>query len=139
VRAKAAKDWCEWESRLVSVDPDAKPEPRRTQPAFQLAFARIVTHYFAHNAWLDDGILLREAASLAGIPGVMVHGRLDLGAPLVTAWELARAWPDAELVIVSGAGHSSSDPGMSEAVVAATDHFATGVSRTAVARAPRPE
>jgi len=106
------------------VDPDAKPEPRRLQPAFQMAFARIVTHYFRHNAWLEDGILLRNAGVLSGIPGVMVHGRLDLGGPLVTAWELAQAWPDGELVVVSGAGHSSGDPGMSEAVIAATDRFA---------------
>lgn len=124
VRAKAARDWCEWESALVAVDPDAKPEPRRLQPAFQMAFARIVTHYFRHNAWLEDGILLRNAGALTGIPGVMVQGRLDLGGPLVTAWELAQAWPDGELVVVSGAGHSSGDPGMSEAVIAATDRFA---------------
>ena len=124
VRAKAAQDWCAWESALVSVDPDAKPEPRRLQPTFQLAFARIVTHYFRHNAWLENGVLLRNAGALTGIPGVMVHGRLDLGAPLVTAWELAQAWPDSELVVVSGAGHSSGDPGMSEAVTAATNRFA---------------
>ncbi|KRT78017.1 MAG: pip, proline iminopeptidase, proline iminopeptidase [Armatimonadetes bacterium CSP1-3] len=124
VRAKAAKDWCEWESALVSVDPDATPDTRRLQPAFQMAFARIVTHYFRHNAWLKDGLLLRNAAVLTGIPGVMVQGRLDLGGPLVTAWELAQAWPDGELVVVSGAGHSSGDPGMSAAVIAATDRFA---------------
>lgn len=124
IQVKAAQNWCAWEAALLSVDPEAKPDPRRLQPAFQLAFARIVTHYFHHNAWLEDGILLREASSLAGIPGIMVHGRLDLGAPLVTAWELAQAWPDSELVIVSGAGHTTTDPGMSEALIAATDRFA---------------
>ena len=124
VRAKAAKDWHDWEAALLSVDPDAKPDPQWSRPEFQMARARIVTHYFRHNAWLEDGILLREAGSLAGIPGIMVHGRLDLGSPLVTAWELAQAWPDGKLVVVNGAGHTPTDPGMSEAVVAATDHFA---------------
>lgn len=124
IHLKAAKDWCEWESALVSVDPDAKPDPRRSQPTFQLAFARIVTHYFRNAAWLEDGILLRQAGSLAGISGIMVHGRLDLGSPLVTAWELAQVWPDGELVIVVGAGHASTDPGMSEALIAGTDRFA---------------
>lgn len=124
IHLKAAKDWCEWESALVSVDPDAKPDPRRSQPTFQLAFARIVTHYFRNAAWLEDGILLRQAGSLAGISGIMVHGRLDLAGPLVTAWELAQVWPDGELVIVSGAGHASTDPGMSEALIAGTDRFA---------------
>jgi proline iminopeptidase len=125
IHMRAAKDWCEWESALVSVDPEAKPDPRRLQPAFQLAFARIVTHYFHHNAWLEEGMLLLQASSLAHIPGILIHGRLDLGSPLVTAWELAQAWPNSELVIVSGAGHSSTDPGMSEAIIAATDRFAT--------------
>jgi len=122
---QAAQDWCAWESALVSVDPEATPDPRRLQPAFQLAFARIVTHYFHHNAWLEEGMLLRQTSALAHIPGILVHGRLDLGSPLVTAWELAQAWPKSELVIVRGAGHSSTDPGMSEALIAATDRFAT--------------
>ena len=124
IHYKAAADWCAWESAPVSVDPDYKPDQSRLEPKFQLAFARIVTHYFRHNAWLDDGVLLREARSLGGIPGTMVHGRLDLGAPLVTAWELNAAWPETELVIVNGAGHSSSDPGMHEAVIAAIDRHA---------------
>ncbi|MGD2048388.1 MAG: prolyl aminopeptidase [Chloroflexota bacterium] len=124
VHTKAAKDWCDWEASLLSVDPKAKPDPRRTEPTFQLAFARIVTHYFRHNAWLEDGILLREVSALAGIPGIMVHGRLDLGAPLVTAWELAQAWPDSELVIVDNAGHATTEPGIGEALIAATDGFA---------------
>ena len=89
-----------------------------------MAFARIVTHYFRHGAWLEDGVLLREAHRLNGIPGILIHGRHDLSAPLVTAWELERAWQDSQLVIVSGAGHSSTDPGMTEALVAATDYFA---------------
>ena len=55
----------------------------------------------------------------------MVQGRLDLGAPMVTAWELAKVWPDGDLVIIEKAGHSSSDPGMGEAIIAATDRFAS--------------
>jgi len=95
------------------------------QSAWQLAFARLVTHYFSHNAWLEEGMLLRHASALTHIPGILVHGRLDLSSPLVTAWELARAWPNSELVIVSGAGHAATDPGMREALIAATDRFAT--------------
>ena len=123
-RARAAKNWHDWEAALLSVDPDTKPDPQWLRPEFQMARARIVTHYFRHNAWLEEEILLREAGSLAGIPGILIHGRLDLGSPLVTAWELARAWPASELVVVKGAGHSSADPGMTEAVIAAADRFA---------------
>jgi proline iminopeptidase len=124
IHLQAARGWCAWESALVSVDPEAAPEPRRLHPAFQLAFARLVTHYFHHHAWLEEGILLRRASALAPIPGILIHGRLDLASPLVTAWELAQAWPTSELVIVNGAGHASTDPGMSEAIIAATDRFA---------------
>ena len=68
------------------------------------------------------GHLLREAHLLAGIPGVIIHGRLDLGSPLSTAWELARAWPDAELVVVGDSGHTGSDA-MRDAALAATERF----------------
>lgn len=123
VRAKAARDWCEWEHALSSIDPKAPPPARRLAPEFQMAFARIVTHYFSEGAWLEDGRLLRDAGRLAGIPGVMIQGRFDMNAPLATAWHLARAWPGAQLVIVDGAGHSGADPGMTEALVAALDRF----------------
>jgi len=127
VREKAAKDWCEWEDALVMVRPEHRPNPRYDDPAFRLGFARLVTHYFSHAAWLEDGSLLRDAGKLSGIPGVLIHGRLDLSSPLETAWKLARAWPGSELVVVDEAGHLSSDPGMGEAVVNATDRFAKSI------------
>jgi proline iminopeptidase len=74
-------------------------------PAARLALVRICAHYAAHGAWLVDGVLLREAHRLAGIPGVLTHGRLDMSGPPDTAWQLARAWPDAELAIIEDAGH----------------------------------
>jgi len=122
-RVKAAHDWCEWEASLLSVMSEYKPGPRWADPKFQMAFARIVTHFFRHNAWLEDGIIIREAHRLSGIPGIMVHGRLDFDAPLTTAWELAKVWPNSELIVVGGAGHSAGDPGMSDAVIAAIDRF----------------
>lgn len=123
VRSQAAMNWVTWEDSLVSADPAYRPEPPELNWA--IAFARIVTHYFYHGAWLTEEQLLRNADKLAGIPGVMVQGRLDLGGPLVTAWELAQAWPDGELVIIQGAGHTAQDAGMTEAVIAATDRFAS--------------
>jgi proline iminopeptidase len=122
VREKAARDWCDWEDAVVSLEPDYEPNPRYDDPGFRMAFARIVTHYFHHNVWLEDGVLLRQAHRLAGIPAVLVHGRLDLGSPARTAWELAQAWPDAELELV-GTGHTGGDE-MTQRLVAATDRFA---------------
>jgi proline iminopeptidase len=124
VRARAARDWCDWEDAHVRVRPDHGHDPRYDDPAFRMAFARLVTHYWRHAAWLEDGALLRDAGRLAAIPAVLVHGRLDVGSPLDVAWELSRAWPGSSLVVVDEAGHSARDPGMAEALVAATDRFA---------------
>jgi proline iminopeptidase len=124
VHAKAARDWCDWEIAIVALHKNQPPSPRYESAGFRLAFARIVTHYFRHYAWLEDGVLLREAHRLAGIPGALIQGRLDLGCPLITAWRLAQAWPGSELVTVDDAGHDGRDPGMTEKLVAATDRFA---------------
>jgi proline iminopeptidase len=123
VRAHAAQDFHDWEIGLMSIDPDVKPGGRWLDPAWRMARARICAHYFSHQAWLEDGILLRNAGRLAGIPGALIQGRLDLDGPLVTAWELSQVWPDSELIVIYGAGHAATDPGMTEALIAATDKF----------------
>lgn len=124
VRERAALDWCAWEDTHVATGPDHRHDRRYDDPAFRLAFARLVTHYWRHAAWLEDGALLRDAGRLAGIPGVLVHGWLDLSGPVDVAWHLAQAWPDAELVVVDEAGHGVRDEAMADAVVAALDRFA---------------
>jgi proline iminopeptidase len=124
VRRRAALEWCTWESATPEWPPVPRLSPRFTDPAFAMAFARLVTHYVRHDAWLEDGSLLRGASSLAGIPGIMVNGRLDLQAPIAWAWDLNRAWPRAELVVVENAGHAADHPGITEELVLATDQFA---------------
>jgi proline iminopeptidase len=97
---------------------------RFTDHRYALAFARIVTHYIAHNAWLEDESLLRGATALADIPGVLVNGRFDFQAPIGNAWALKRVWPRADLWIVDDAGHSADNLSLTSALVRATDHFA---------------
>jgi proline iminopeptidase len=89
-----------------------------------MAFARLVTHYVRHYAWLEDGSLLRDAGSLADIPGIMVNGRFDLQAPIGWAWDLKRAWPRVKLVIVDNAGRDASNARMTAELTRATDQFA---------------
>jgi proline iminopeptidase len=124
VRDHAARAWCAWEDAHVAVGPEHRPNPRYDDPRFRICFARLVTHYWRHAAWLEDGQLLGDADRLRGIPGVLVHGRLDVSSPLDVPWQLAQVWPDADLVVAEGAGHSSTAPTMTEAIVAATDRFA---------------
>ncbi|WP_431916516.1 prolyl aminopeptidase [Nonomuraea jabiensis] len=124
VRAKAASDWVTWEDAVISMEPNGKPNAYSDRPADAvMALVRICAHYFSNAAWLEEGVLLREAGRLAGIPGVLIHGRLDLGGPLETAWELAKAWPDARLVVVDDSGHTGSGT-LSKELSAALDGFA---------------
>ena len=124
VRSRAAQDWTAWEDAVISLEPEGRPNIYSDRaPDDLLAFVRICTHYFAHAAWLEEGALLRDAGRLAGIPGVLIHGRLDMGGPLRTAWELAQAWPDAELIAVSGSGHTG-NAAMGDHMLAAFDRFA---------------
>ncbi|GLY63435.1 prolyl aminopeptidase [Amycolatopsis taiwanensis] len=110
VREKATQDWCAWEDTVLSLEPNGEKNvfSDRPQPD-AVALVRICTHYFSNGAWLEEGALLRDAGRLAGIPGVLIHGQLDLSGPLEVAWKLARAWPGAELVPVADAGHTGSD------------------------------
>ncbi|WP_200214415.1 prolyl aminopeptidase [Micromonospora coerulea] len=122
VRDRAARDWCAWEDVHVSLAGGHQPSPRFADPVFRMGFARLVTHYFANGGFMPDGSLLRDAGKLAGIPGVLVQGRLDVSGPPDIAWQLTRAWPDARLQIVESGGHGTGH-GMTETVVAALDEF----------------
>jgi proline iminopeptidase len=126
VVAQAAADWCAWEDAVLSDEPHGPAHPYGGRPpAGRIAFVRIAAHYFAHGAWLEEGALLRDAQRLAGIPGVLLHGRHDMGSPPDTAWHLARAWPDARLTFVPDAGHKGSATSR-QLLLAALDEFAAG-------------
>ncbi|HEY4020647.1 MAG TPA: prolyl aminopeptidase [Pseudonocardiaceae bacterium] len=124
VRQKATIDWCTWEDTLLSHEMQGKFAPLTGILSAEVqALVRICTHYFSHGAFLEDGVLLREAGRLAGIPGVLVHGRMDMNGPVESVWELARAWPDAELLIAEDAGHLDSETKVRH-IFEAIDRFA---------------
>jgi proline iminopeptidase len=124
VRVQAARDWVAWEDALLSLEERyVVPNPRWADERFMVGFARLVTHYFSHAAWLDDDELLQRAPRLAGIPGMLIHGRLDLSGPPDVAWRLARAWPGSELHLVPG-GHTG-DAEMDRLLREAIDRFAS--------------
>lgn len=94
VRLKAARDWVAWEDAVLSPDAGyVVPNPRYLDDRFTVGFARLVSHYFSHAAWLEEDELLGNASRLVGIPAVLIHGRFDIAGPPDVAWQLARAWP----------------------------------------------
>ncbi len=119
-----ARAWSLWEGQTIRLLPDQSNTEKHSNDAFSLTFARIENHYFVHDGWMEDGQLIRDAGKLAKVPGVIIQGRYDACTPARTAWDLHRAWPEAELHIVPDAGHAFNEPGILAQLLAATDRFA---------------
>lgn len=113
----AASAWCNWESSILKTTAGYKPNPRWDDPRFRLCFARLVTHYWSNRAWLPEGEIMSHLNRLAGIPAILIHGRLDFGSPLKTAFELHQAWLGSQLIVVEDAGHDTSTPSMTAGIV----------------------
>lgn len=124
IRLGAAREWSRWEGETITLLPDAQMSTSFSEAEFALAFARIENHYFVHKGWMDEGQLIRDAAKIRHIPGVIVQGRYDAACPPQTAWDLHEAWPEAEFIMVEGAGHAMSQPGILHHLIEATDRFA---------------
>lgn len=123
VATRAAIAWSTWEGATSFLLPRPERVAESSEPRFALAFARIENHYFRHGGFLDDDQLLRDAAALEGIPGVIVQGRYDVVCPATSAWALHRVWPGSRLEIVDDAGHSAMEPGIVHRLVQATDGY----------------
>jgi proline iminopeptidase len=124
IRLEAARAWSVWEASTSKLAPDAKLIEDFGDPEFATAFARIECHYFMNNCFFDtDNYLIENVDKIRSIPAVIVQGRYDVVCPITSAWELHRAWPEADLRIIGDAGHSASEPGIIDALVSATDGF----------------
>ena len=122
VRFDAAKAWCEWEDTHVGVTGFVH-DRRFDDPVFRLGFARLVTHYWSHAAWLGETELRDGMDRVGGIPGALVTGTADVSAPADIAWGLAQRWPRARLHIVDGAGHGAGEASISAIVRDTIDGF----------------
>ena len=124
VRLAAAQAWSMWEGAALSLLPDPARVAAFGEPRYALAFARIECHYFVNAGFFErDGQLIADAGLIRHIPGVIVHGRYDLCTPVSIAWDLHRAWPEAELRIVPDSGHAMTEPGIVRELVTATERF----------------
>ena len=122
VQAEAAAAWSQWEGDTISIrGPEARPA-KFNEIDFAIAFARIECHFFAnHGFFANDGWILDQVARIRGIPGWIVQGRFDVVTPMEAAWKLKNAWPEARFEVVWDAGHASTEPGIVDALVRATD------------------
>jgi proline iminopeptidase len=123
-RTDAARAWSVWEGATSFLWQDKSHIDSSAEDEFALAFARIECHYFVNGGFFEhDDQLLRNVERIRNIPAVIVQGRYDVVCPLRSAWDLHRAWPDADLHIVQDAGHSAFEPGIVHELVEATDRF----------------
>jgi proline iminopeptidase len=122
VRTEAARAWSQWEGDTLSVrGPEGRP-PKFEDDEFTVAFARIEAHYFTHGGFFpSDNWLLENVEKLRGIPAWVVQGRFDVVTPMESAWLLHKAWPEARFEVIWDAGHASTEPGVIDALVRATD------------------
>lgn len=123
-RMAAAKAWAAWEGRCATLYPNRNTRAFFGDPHVALALARIESHYFFHDVFLEPNQILRDSHRLRNIPGTIVHGRYDMVCPVENALALHRLWPGSELVLIPGAGHAASEPGIQDALVQATKDLA---------------
>jgi proline iminopeptidase len=124
VRLRAARAWSVWEGSTSKLRPDSKAIERFAGDTFAEAFARIECHYFVNGAFLrQDTQLLDDVPKIAHLPGVIVQGRYDVVCPMMSAWDLHKAWPEADFRVVPDAGHSAFEKGIVHELITATDRF----------------
>lgn len=125
IRLEAARAWSIWEASTSRLFPDLDLKQKFGIDAFAEAFARIECHYFINKGFIEpEDKLLLNIDRIRKIPAAIVQGRYDVVCPMVSAWELHRAWPEAEFIVVADAGHSMSEPGIRTCLMEATDKFA---------------
>ena len=117
----AAKTWSTWEGRCSTLRPNNDVVDSFAAPHRAVSIARIEAHYFMNNSYLQKNQLLNDAHKLENIPGIIVHGRYDVVCPLDGALALHKAWPRSNLQIIRDAGHSAIEPGITDALVHATN------------------
>lgn len=119
-RMASAKAWSVWEGRTATLTPNHAVIDFFSNPHLAISLARIEAHYCMHQAFLAENQLLRDAHRLATLPGFIIQGRYDMCCPMESAWDLHLAWPQAQLEIIPDAGHSVSEPGITDALIRAT-------------------
>jgi len=123
-KIEAAKAWSTWEGSTVRLMQDENFISDFSDEKFAEAFARIECHYFMNNCWFNsNNHLIENVDKIRHIPGVIIHGRYDIICPVVQAWDLHQAWPEADLHIIPDAGHSIFEEGIKDKILEYTEKF----------------
>ena len=123
-RLKAAVAWSKWEAATSSLSYKPSLVEEFSHPEFALAFALIENHYFINKGWFDtENQLIENIDKIRSIPAVIVQGRYDVVCPMKTAWELSKAWPEAEMIIAPSSGHTAFEKEITHALISATNKF----------------
>ena len=123
-RLNAARAWAIWEGRISTLLPRLDAIEYYGQASDALALARIESHYFINNCFIEENHILRQVEKLRDLPAILIHGRYDMICKLAAALELAQHWPELNLQITPGAGHSAFEPSNIDALIKATDQMA---------------
>jgi len=123
-RMSAAKAWSVWEGRAATLAARSEVVEHFSHLHTALSVAMIECHYFVNNAFLEEDQILRNIDKIRSIPSFIVQGRYDMVCPMESAYELHKAWPEADFTIIKGAGHAASEPGIISALVSIMDMLA---------------
>ncbi|MDZ4675978.1 MAG: prolyl aminopeptidase [Oligoflexia bacterium] len=124
VRVEAARAWSVWEGSTIKLLPDPQVIASFGEEHMAVSIARIECHYFINNCWFkNENQLVDDVDKIRNIPTVIVHGRYDVVCPIKNAWDLHKAWPEAEFKIIHDAGHAADEPGIINALIEATEKF----------------
>jgi len=123
-KMRAAEAWSTWEGRTACLLNNHELIDYFSDPYVALSVARIESHFFVNQSFLEPDQIIDNAHHLKDIPGYIVHGRYDVICPVQQAWDLHKAWPEAELNIIADAGHAVSEPGITQRLIEITDELA---------------
>ena len=123
IHMPAARAWSVYEGACSTLLPNPETIAAFGEDRLALGLARLQAHYFSCNLFSGERDLIARIGRIRHLPGVVVQGRYDMVCPIRSADELARAWPEAEFVIVPDAGHSAMEPGVREQLVLAGERF----------------
>ncbi len=124
-QVECARAWARWEFSAISLWPDPNRHADVDSDHFALAFARIECHYFVNAGFFDvDDQIIRDLHKIKHIPCILIQGRYDMCTPMCTAWDIYKAWPEADFRLVGDAGHAGSEPGIVHELICATDRYA---------------